>query len=117
MTGIYQDHLLQEMRKTRIAMERIAKSLEGINRFLNTSGRVPSYTPNPNVFAINEPVDLSNLTKFSPCMTDVRTTDIPKVGKDVPEHATIPDIDLTKAIFGPPDFDFEEDNDESNNAD
>lgn len=43
MTGIYQDHLLQEMRKTRIAMERIAKSLEGIDKALNKKKTISDY--------------------------------------------------------------------------
>ena len=43
MTGMYQDHLLQEMRKTRIAMERIAKSLEGIDKSLNRKKTISDY--------------------------------------------------------------------------
>lgn len=43
MTGMYQDHLLQEMRKTRMALERIAKSLEGIDKALNKKKTVSDY--------------------------------------------------------------------------
>jgi hypothetical protein len=43
MTGMYQDHMLQEMRKTRMALERIAKSLEGIDKALNKKKTVSDY--------------------------------------------------------------------------
>lgn len=43
MTEMYQDHMLQEMRKTRMALERIAKSLEGIDKALNKKKTVSDY--------------------------------------------------------------------------
>ena len=70
MTGIYQDYQLQEIRKTRIVLERIAKSLESIDKSLylsalNSAAMVKeekeqsfTFTPNNKVFAINEPVDI-----------------------------------------------------------
>ena len=41
MIGMYQDHQLQETRKIRIALEKIAKSLERIDKSLYLSTRTP----------------------------------------------------------------------------
>lgn len=43
MTGMYQDYQLQEMRKTRIALEKIAKSLDGIDKALNKKKTISDY--------------------------------------------------------------------------
>lgn len=70
MTGMYQDYQLQEIRKTRIVLERIAKSLESIDKSLYLSAlnsaamckeekeQSSTFVPNDKVFAINEPVDI-----------------------------------------------------------
>ena len=78
MTGIYQDHLLQEMRKTRIALENIAKSLDRIDTALNKKKTISDYISvtdgRGTIDAVDDMVRKADKGEFDTEETDIRET-------------------------------------------